>query len=63
MDWHEAIRICFKNNVKVYPIYKFRKWFIECDINGKIKSFPKPLKSNEIDNAMKKTYIFLAEKL
>ena len=58
-----AIHKCLKNGIKVYPVYYDYRWYIEADINGKAKRFPKQLKEKEINQALTKTYQFYAEKL
>lgn len=65
MDINDAMKICFKNNVKVYPFYNktIRMWNVVVDIDGQAKKIPKDLKQKELNNAIKKTYIFYAKKL
>ena len=63
MNFNEAIKICLRNGVKVYPVYKNGKWYIETMILDKKKIIDKPIQNKEIDNAVKKTYIHLAKKL
>ena len=58
--------ICMKNGILVYPVgLKGNNWKIEYSKNGKvIKTFDKVLTNNkQIQDAMKKTYKFLAEQL
>lgn len=66
MENHEAIAICFKNNIKVYPVVSEKTRFqIEYSVNDVPKKrFDKVLKdSKEVNIAMTKTYHFLAQKL
>lgn len=39
----EARRVCQSNNIKVYPVEIKGFWFIQVDINGKLKTFSKPI--------------------
>ena len=64
MEINKAMSRCFKNNTIVYVVHSAPYYFIEIDVNGLIKKYDKPLlKSKEINEAMEKTYIFLAKKL
>lgn len=63
MNFNEAIKICLRNGVKVYPVYKGGKWYIETMILDKKKTFDKEVQNKDIDGAMKKTYVYLAKKL
>lgn len=63
MKIDEAIKICLRNGVKVYPIYKSGKWYIETMILDKKKTFDKEVQNKDIDNAIKKTYVYMAKKL
>lgn len=62
MEIAEAMYICIKNNIKVYPIIVGYKFKIEVSINGNIKLYDKILTSKEVNKAMTKTYIFYAKK-
>jgi len=62
-DSNNAAHLCIKNGIKVYPVYINYKWFIEVNINGRIKTFDKSITQDEINYAMSSTYIFYAEKL
>lgn len=56
-----AMYVCFKNNVKVYPIIKDNKHFIEVNWNGKKTTYSK--QPENVNEAIKKTYLELAKKL
>jgi hypothetical protein len=58
-----AIRKCFKNNIKVYPVVKNWKIYIEADINGKKKFFNKEVTGKAVNKAMESTYKFYANQL
>lgn len=60
---NQALHKCLKNGVKIYPIYKDYRWYIQININGKIKTIDKTVSQNKINEAVTKTYIFYAEKL
>ena len=69
MNINEAMKICFDNKVKVYPVIsienKKKVTQIEFSLGlDKTQRYKKTLKeSKEISLAMKKTYIYLAEKI
>jgi hypothetical protein len=60
-------QFCFliRNEVKVYPVTVVSKvgWFIEVSIHGKKKMFNKPLKQDEIQEAIDKTLLYYYDKL
>ncbi len=60
-----AMSICFKNGVKAYVICLNKNTFyIESIVSGKVKRYSKSSKNNkEANEALKKTYIFLAKKI
>lgn len=64
MGLNEAMSICFKKGIKVYPIKVNDYFLIEYSQNGVPKKrYTKEIKNNKsISEAMKKTYIFLAKK-
>jgi hypothetical protein len=64
MSINEAMSICFKNGIKVYPVIYGKKHKIEYSLNGKSQTrYEKILQnSKEISIAMKKTYVYLANK-
>lgn len=45
-----------RHGIKIYPVSKFFKWYIEVDNNGKIKRFDKIVIASELENAIAKTY-------
>lgn len=55
--------LCIKNGIKVYPIFKNGRWFIQVDNNGKLTTIDKSIQQNEINVSMAKTYIHYAKKL
>jgi hypothetical protein len=63
MEISDAMKICFKNGIKIYPINTITGWIIEYTINGKPYKFDKVLNDNKEKNiAVAKSYIYLAEK-
>jgi len=69
MNISEACSICFKKEIKVYPVKVGATWRITWRIevktgNNKPIRYEKPLKQGfDTNNAMSKTYIFLAKKI
>lgn len=65
MNIGEACSICFKKEIKVYPVKVGATWRIEVkEGNNKPIRYKKPLKEGfDTSNAMYKTYIFLAKKI
>ena len=61
MDINEAMVICFKNNVKVYP-HKGKIHVAELN-KQTIVYDKKLLNPKDINNAMTKTYIYHAKKI
>lgn len=59
----KEMSFCIANGVKVYPIQKLNKWYIQSDTNGKIKTFDKEVPKNDICLSVAKTYIYYYEKL
>lgn len=59
----EQNRDLLMEGIKIYPVYKFSRWFIEVDNNGKIKTFDKSIKQNEIPESIDKTILFYYNKL
>lgn len=49
--------------IKVYPIDKNGRFFIQVDNNNRISTFDKPLKQNEINNAIALTVIHFYNKI
>ena len=60
---HEATYICSQNSIYVYPIVFEDGFKIEVKQKEKIKRFDKKIKSKEVCDSMKKTYIHFAEQL
>jgi phage pi2 protein 07 len=58
----KEMRFCINNGIKVYPINKNGKWFIQSDVKGSLTTFKKEVSQIEISLAMAKTYIFYYEK-
>lgn len=50
---------CIKKGIKVYPIFKNGRWFIQYDINGKLTTYDKNIQQEEINASISKTYIHL----
>jgi hypothetical protein len=65
MGISEACSICFKKEIKVYPVKVGATWRIEVKTgNNKPIRYEKPLKQGlDTNNALSKTYIFLANKI
>lgn len=59
---NKEMQFCINNGIKVYPINKNGKWFIQSDIKGNLNTFQKEVPKDEISLAMAKTYIFYYEK-
>lgn len=60
----EAMRICHRNKVIIYPEYNDfkRSWFIVVD-SGNKKIIDKPLAQKKVNDALINTYIYYAKKL
>jgi hypothetical protein len=56
------MQFCINNGIKVYPVNKDGKWFIQENIKGNLKTYSKEVQKDEISLAMAKTYIFNYEK-
>lgn len=61
----EACKICLDKGIKVYPVVSGNYFQIEYSVNNKPKKrFEKVLrKSKDVNDAMTKTYIYLAKKI
>lgn len=59
----KEISFCISNGVKVYPIEKKGKWFIESEVNSIITTFNKSIDKSEIQEAICKTWIYYYNKL
>ena len=63
MEISNAMSICFKNKIKVYPIKTVVGWKIQVVINNKKTTYDKVLlNKKEINVAIYKSYLYLAEK-
>lgn len=60
---NKEMSFCVANGIKVYPIFIKGKWYIESDNNGKIKTFEKEVKNEDISYFMAQTYLFYFNKL
>lgn len=58
----KEMQFCINNGIKVYPIDKKGKWYIQSEVKGNLNTFQKEVSKNEISLAMAKTYIFYYEK-
>lgn len=67
MNISEAMYICLKNGIEVSPLYdnKARKFKIQSTVKGSGTPivYPKEINQSEINDALIKTYIFLANKI
>jgi hypothetical protein len=65
MEVGEAMSICFKKYIKVYPVKVGGTWRVEVKTgNNKPIRYEKPVKQgSDTSNALAKTYIFLAKKI
>jgi phage pi2 protein 07 len=61
-DITKKMQFCINNGIKVYPVNKDGKWFIQENIKGNLKTYSKEVQKDEISLAMAKTYIFNYEK-
>ena len=63
MEINKAMLRCFKNNIKVYPIKTALGWKIQYTMLNKKNTFNKILgNKKEINDAIMKSYSYLAEK-
>lgn len=53
---NDVIYFVSKHGIKIYPVSKFFKWYIQVDNNGKIKTFDKIVTPSELNNSIAKTY-------
>lgn len=65
MNEHDACKICFDEGIEVYPVIVGKNHQIEYTKNGIIqKRYSKLLTTpKKVNDAMSKTYIFLAKKI
>jgi len=60
MNISKAMSICFENNIKVYPV-RVGNNFMVCYVKkGEEKQFDKLVSKTEVNDAIAKTYIYLA---
>ena len=56
--------VCFKHGVTVFPVFKLGKWYIATkQKNKEPKTYKKQLQQEEVNEAVAKTYLYLASKL
>ena len=63
MEINEAMRICFKNNVKIYPQINRSIYRVAIDRDGQVQIGQKTFNNKNINNAIIKTYLYIAEQL
>jgi len=63
MDINEAMRICFKNNVKIYPQITRSIYRVAIDRNEQVQIGQKTFNNKNINDAIIKTYLYIAEQL
>ena len=65
MDINLAMKKCFDNDIKVYPSYinATRKWYVIVNIDGLPKRIPKEVSKKNVNESIKKTYIYYASKI
>jgi hypothetical protein len=55
--------LVLSSGIKVYPISRNFKWYVQIDNNGKIKTYDKQVTQNELNDAIAKTIIHLYNQL
>ncbi len=63
MDINEAIRICHRNRIYVYPVKVLGCWKVHREYNGKPYTYDKTINVKDQSKAVNATYINLAKKL
>ena len=63
MEINKAMRICFKNNVKIYPQINRSIYRVAIDRDGEIQIGQKTFNNKTINDAIIKTYLYIAEQL
>ena len=63
MDINEAMRICFKNNVKIYPQITRSIYKVAIDRNEQVQIGQKTFNNKNIYDAIIKTYLYIAQQL
>lgn len=61
MDINLAMQSCHKRDIKIYPIFKDRKWYICKEEYGRKKIFDKPVEQKKVNESIIKTYQFYAK--
>ena len=62
-DISEAMSVCMKNGIRVYPIRSEGFWKVQVVNKKDVNTFSKKLySSNEVNEAVAKTYIYYFEK-
>jgi hypothetical protein len=59
----EQFHFVLSSGIKVYPISKNYKHYVQVDNNGKIKTFDKPVSQNDLNDAIAKTIIYYYNEL
>lgn len=61
----DQFQLLLQNEIKVYPISDTRSkfWFIQVSVYGKLKTFSKPVKQDDIQEAIDKTLLYYYEQL
>ena len=63
MEISNAMALCFKNKIKVYPVKTVVGWKIQVVINNKKTTYDKVLlNKKDINVAIYKSYLYLANK-
>ncbi len=63
MDINQAIKICHKNRVYVYPVKVKGLWYVQREYDGKHFVYEKSINVEDQSKAVNATYINLAKKL
>jgi hypothetical protein len=63
MQIHEAVSLCHKNGIKVYPQMVNKQMFLVIEQNDKVKVGTIPQYEKTINKAMSEMYIRLAFKI
>ena len=63
MEINEAMRICFKNNVKIYPQINRSIYRVAIDRDSQVQIGQKTFNNKNINDAIIKTYLYIAEQL
>jgi len=59
----EQFHLVLSSGIKVYPISRNFKWYVQIDNNGKIKTYNKQVPQSELNDAIAKTIIHLYNQL